>query len=64
MDVGGEAAAVQQEDDLAALLEGLAHGVLQALAKGGGPAAGRRLVAQVDQADLRQRPVEDALRQA
>ena len=62
MDVCGIAAAVEHEHDLPTGGELVAHRLFELGAQGVG-AAGRAVVAQVDQLDVGQRAVEDALRQ-
>ena len=49
------AAAVEQQNHLAAVAQSLMHGTLEPVADGPKPAPGRRLVTQVDQVHLRHR---------
>ena len=63
MHVRREAAAVEQQHHLAAVLERRSHGVLESVAQRRRPAAPRRLMAQIDQPHLRQGSIEHALRQ-
>ncbi len=63
MDVRREAAAVEQQHHLAAILERLTHRVVQRVAHRAETPLGRSLVAQINDDDIGQRAVEDALRQ-
>ena len=63
VNVRREAAAIEQQHHLAAVLEGVAHRRLQRLAEGGDAALLRPIVTAIDQHHRRQRPIQHALRQ-
>ena len=64
MDVGGEAAPIQQQHHLPTFVEGVLHRFLERRANGVEDPARFRLMAQIDQAHERQRAIENALGQA
>ena len=63
MDVRGEPAAIEQQHDLAAPFQRLGYGPFETGAQAMEALVGMAVVAQVDEVDVRQRPIMDTPRQ-